>query len=97
MVGTSDLTLFFLINFLCTCRFKWTLCKDCVEERAQIDQTEEHFVAIESDNRVAIYSISKAFDVLHFACYAVVAKDLLKGLLHDRGKGTVHFCFGKQN
>ena len=84
-----------MFSYSCTCRFKWTLCKDCVEERAQIDQTEEHFTTIKSDNSVAVYAISKPFDELRFACHAVVAKDLLKGLLHDRGKGTVQLSCSK--
>lgn len=69
------------------CRFKWSLCKDCVVESVRHDLAEDHFVAVKSDDSLELYSISKAFEDLPGACDAVIAKDLLKGLLHDRGKG----------
>lgn len=69
------------------CRFKWSVCKDCVDESIRHDLAEDYFAAVKSDDSIELYSISKAFDDLSGACDAVVAKDLLKGLLHDRGKG----------
>ena len=48
---------------------------------------EDHFVVVKSDGSIELYSISKAFEDFSSSCDAVVAKDLLKGLLHDRGKG----------
>lgn len=58
-----------------------------MDESIQQDTSEEHFVVIKSDDSIELYSISKAFEDLPGACDVVVAKDLLKGLLHDRGKG----------
>ena len=49
---------------------------------------EDHFAAVKSDGSIELYSISKAFEDFSSSFNAVVAKDLLKGLLHDRGKGT---------
>ena len=49
---------------------------------------EDHFAAVKSDGSIELYSIFKAFEDFSSSCDAVVAKDLLKGLLHDRGKGT---------
>ena len=61
-------------------------------ETVQNDLMEDQFVTIKSDNSVEVYSISKASSGLSFVDDAVVSKDLLKGLLHDRGKGTI--CVG---
>ena len=48
---------------------------------------EDYFAAVKCDGSIELYSISKAFEDFSSACDAVVAKDLLKRLLHDRGKG----------
>ena len=58
-----------------------------MNESVQHDLSEDHFAAVKSDASTELYSISKAFEDLSVTCDAVVAKDLLKGLLHDRGKG----------
>lgn len=58
-----------------------------MNESVQPDLSEDHFAAVKSDASIELYSISKAFEDLSVTCDAVVAKDLLKGLLHDRGKG----------
>lgn len=58
-----------------------------MNESVQHDLSEDHFAAVKSDASIELYSISKAFEDLSVTCDAVVAKDLLKGLLHDRGKG----------
>lgn len=63
------------------------MCQDCGNESVQPDLSEDHFAAVKSDASIELYSISKAFEDLSVTCDAVVAKDLLKGLLHDRGKG----------
>ncbi|XP_068741533.1 spatacsin-like isoform X2 [Montipora capricornis] len=86
-----SLKLWNLKNDACCClahvkQFKWTLCEDSVGETVQNDLMEDQFVTIKSDNSVEVYSISKASSGLSFVDDAVVSKDLLKGLLHDRGK-----------
>lgn len=48
---------------------------------------EDHFAVVKTDGSIELYSISKAFDDFSSSCDAVVGKELLKGLLHDRGKG----------
>lgn len=58
-----------------------------MDESIQHDLAEDHFVALKSDDSIELYSVSKAFEDLSGGRDAVVAKDLLKGLLHDRGKG----------
>ena len=58
-----------------------------MNESDQHDLSEDHFATVKSDAGIELYSISKTFEDLSVTCDAVVAKDLLKGLLHDRGKG----------
>ena len=58
-----------------------------MDQSIQDDLAEDHFVALKSDDSIELYSVSKAFEDLSGGLDAVVAKDLLKGLLHDRGKG----------
>ena len=58
-----------------------------MNESVQHDLSEDHFATVKSDASIELYSISKTFEDLLVTCDAVVAKDLLKGLLHDRGKG----------
>ena len=58
-----------------------------MDESIRHDLVDNHFAAVKSDDSIELYSISKVFDDLPGACDAVVAKELLKGLLHDRGKG----------
>ena len=67
-----------------------------MNESVQPDLSEDHFAAVKSDASIELYSISKAFEDLSVTCDAVVAKDLLKGLLHDRGKG-MKICGLKNN
>ncbi|KAJ7365744.1 Spastic paraplegia 11 (autosomal recessive) [Desmophyllum pertusum] len=64
-------------------QFKWSLSRDCVDET---HLEEDYFAAVKCDGNIELYSISKAFEDFSSACDAVVAKDLLKRLLHDRGK-----------
>ena len=56
---------------------------------------EDHFAAVKTDGSIELYSISKTFEDFSTSCDAVVGKELLKGLLHDRGKGgrLVHDTF----
>ena len=58
-----------------------------MDQSIQDDLAEDHFVVLKSDDSIELYSVSKAFEDLSGGLDAVVAKDLLKGLLHDRGKG----------
>ena len=58
-----------------------------MDESIRHDLAEDHFAAVKPDDSIELYSLSKAFQDLPGSCDAVVAKDLLKGLLHDRGKG----------
>ena len=51
---------------------------------------EDHFVAVKTDGSIELYSISKTSEDFSSSCDAVVGKDLLKGLLHDRGKGRTN-------
>ncbi|XP_078373747.1 spatacsin-like isoform X3 [Oculina patagonica] len=67
----------------CVTRFKWSLDRDYVDQN---HLEEDHFAAVKSDGSILLYSISMAFEDFSSSCDAVVGKDLLKGLLHDRGK-----------
>jgi len=60
------------------------LIRDFVEEDHLV---EDYFAAVKTDGSIEIYSISKTSEDFSSSCDAVVGKDLLKGLLHDRGKG----------
>lgn len=48
---------------------------------------EDHFAAIKTDGSVELHSISKTVEDFSSSCDIAVGKELLKGLLHDRGKG----------
>ena len=49
---------------------------------------EDHLVAVKTDGSIELYSISKTSEDFSSSCDAVVGKEQLKGLLHDRGKGS---------
>lgn len=72
------------LSFCLFRRFKWSLIRDFVEEDHLV---EDFFAAVKTDGSIEIYSISKTSEDFSSSCDAVVGKDLLKGLLHDRGKG----------
>lgn len=48
---------------------------------------EDNFAAVKTDGSIELFSISKTFEDFSSSCDTVVGKDLLKALLHDRGKG----------
>lgn len=60
------------------------MVRDFVEEDHLV---EDYFAAVKTDGSIEVYSISKTSEDFSSSCDAVVGKDLLKGLLHDRGKG----------
>ena len=49
---------------------------------------EDHLVAVKTDGNIELHSISKTSEDFTSSCDAVVGKEQLKGLLHDRGKGN---------
>ena len=54
---------------------------------------EDHLVAVKTDGSIELYSLSKTSEDFSSSCDAVVRKEQLKGLLHDRGKGRKNLYF----
>ena len=65
-------------------RFKWSSFSDCQNKE---NSEEDCFVVLKIDGSIELHTISNAFEGFSSTCNAVVTKELLKGLLNDRGKG----------